>query len=665
MHSILAVGNLDTNRVMPVEREGTQVCKPVDKAGSSEMEDNALLRLEALRKVNGNPSWVNRDLYRMLYKPNLYKLAYERIKSSPGNMTPGADKETLDGFSMQVVEKIIKGLKDESFQFARARKVPIPKANGGTRDLGVASPRDKIVQEAIRLILESIYDSPYGSSFSDRSFGFRQGMGTHTALQHINQEWQGAAWFVEGDIKGCFDNIDHHRLIEILRLRISDERFINLIWKALTAGYLEFKVPVNSIVGTPQGSIISPILANIYMHQLDVFVDNLRLKYEKASSPKYAREYADNNNALRRLRRALTKAEDEGKQVERERIADEIRKLKVLATTLPVWDPDTLPIRIRYVRYADDWLIGLNGKRELAEKLRDEVEEFLASDLKLTLSREKTHIRHSKTEEAFFLGTRIKVGSKHPRVLTFSRKEGDGDHVAVTKRTTSGQVSMFAPIDRIISRLYQKGFCKVNGDPIAKVSLVAEDDIRIIESYNSLLLGYLNYYSFVTNRPNLRRIAYILQFSAAKTLANRHRTSMREIFRKHGYMLTVSITGSSGVVKTTNLRYPLEWKANTRNFLTGSRPDALEVIKAQTSALTRTKIDKHCCICGGSDGVAMHHVRHVRRNGKNTNEGFDKLMGKINRKQIPVCSSCHSKIHNGRYDGISLMDFADVHLAAR
>lgn len=629
------------------------------------MGGNVLARLEALRKANGNPTWVNRDLYRLLYKPDLYVLAYERIKSSPGNMTPGADKQTLDGFSMKNIERIISELKEESFQFARARKVLIPKPNGGTRPLGIAPPRDKVVQEAIRIILECIYDSPHGSSFSEVSFGFRQGRGTHTALQHISQKWHGVTWFVEGDIKGCFDNIDHHRLVEILEVRIKDRRFINLIWKALTAGYLEFQVPVNSIVGTPQGSIISPILANIYMHELDMYVENLRREYERVSTPKYDREYADNQNALRRIRRTLVKAKETGRAEDVARISEEIRRLKTVATGIPVWDPDTLPIRIKYVRYADDWLIGLSGDRALAERLRDEIEAFLASDLKLTLSREKTHIRHSKTEEAFFLGTRIRVGSKSPRVITFSRKEGDDGHHSVTRRTTMGQVVMFAPVDRVVSRLCQKGFCDADGRPQAKVSLVAEDDISIIEAYNALLLGYLNYYSFVSNRSKLRRIAYILQFSAAKTLANRHRTSMREIFKKHGYMLTVSITSPTGKVKVTNLRYPLEWKAKPDNFLTKAAPEALDLLRVQSRMLTRSKIDTHCCICGGSEEVSMHHVRHVRKGGKNPHKGFDRLMGKINRKQIPVCTPCHVEIHGGRYDGISLRDFADIHLAAR
>lgn len=651
----------NTSGAMPAEREGAQVRTPSVKQGSPAMGDNVLARLTAIRKANANPAWINRDLYRLLYKPGIFKLAYERIKSIPGNMTPGSEAQTLDGFSSKVIDDIIVRLRDESFQFSRARRVLIPKPNGSTRPLGVASPRDKVVQEAIRIILESIYDSPHGSYFSAQSFGFRTGRGVHTALQHIDQHWMGTSWFVEGDIKGCFDHIDHHRLLELLAKKIGDQRFLNLIWKALTAGYLEFKVPFNSIAGTPQGSIISPILANVYMHELDVFVDSLRLKYESLGAKKYTREYADNQNALRRVARKLAKAECDG---EAKQLGDEIRRLKTLATTLSVWDAGSLPVKIRYVRYADDWLIGLSGTRTLAETLKGEIERFLWQNLKLTLSREKTHIRHAKTESAFFLGAKVLVGAKHPRVISYDRKVGD-DTQHVTKRTTVGMVKMLAPVDRIITRLAQKGICDAKGDPKSRRQLAALDDIRIIEEYNSLLLGYLNFYSFVTNRPALRRVAYIVQFSAAKTLAHRHRTSMREIFRRHGARLFVSITGASGKVRTTSLKYPLSFKCRRNAFLTTAAPSEVEVFKTQQQLRTRSKIDQHCVICASDECVEMHHVRHVRKSGKNANEGFDRLMAVINRKQIPVCSSCHKEIHSGRYDGKSLSEFKDIHLAAR
>ncbi|WP_232480174.1 reverse transcriptase domain-containing protein [Roseomonas sp. KE2513] len=654
------VPSVDVAGVMPGEQEGTQVHTPQEDLGSPEMGDKVLGRLEALRKANGNSAWVNHDLYRLMFKPGLYVVAYERIKSSPGNMTPGADKQTLDGFSMHNIEKIVSEMRNESFQFSRARRVQIPKPNGGKRPLGIAPPKEKVVQEAIRIILESIYDSPHGSSFSNLSFGFRRGMGPHSALKHIDTNWHGTTWFIEGDIKGCFDNIDHHRLIEILQKRISDQRFLNLIWKALTAGYLEFKTPVNSVIGTPQGSIISPILANIYMHELDVYVEGLRRKYERNAAREYSPEYAENFNALRRARRRLVKADTEEKKL----VADEIRRLKQISTTLPTFKDDSRAIRVKYVRYADDWLIGLAGRKELANSIRDEVETFLATDLKLTLSREKTHIRHAKTEEAFFLGTRIKCGSTTPRVITYTRTRGDvTSHV--TKRTTNGVMRLFAPVPRLVTRLADKGYCTPEGVPISKPAMSVLEDARIIEEYNAVLTGYLNYYSFAANRSRLRRVAYILQFSAAKTLAHRHQMSMKRVFAKHGAKLNITVNQADGTAKYVALKYPTDWKAKTTAFLVNAGADALDILNVQTNYRTRTKLGAKCCICGLDNNVEMHHVRHIRKGGVNPLHGFDRVMANLNRKQIPVCGACHDEIHAGRYDGKSLSDFSDPHLAAR
>src|SRR5262245_12634865 len=202
------------------------------------MENQALARLEALRKHNADRGWVNRDLYRLLYRPELYEVAYERIKSKPGNMTDGSDATTLDGFSYPVITDLIGTLRDESFQFQPARRIHIPKANGKMRPLGIPSPRDKVVQEVLRMILEAIYDSPHGAYFLDSSHGFRPIRSCHTALREFSNGWIGVTWIIEGDIQSCFEEIDHHTLIRLLQTKISDGRFLNLIWKALRAGYL-------------------------------------------------------------------------------------------------------------------------------------------------------------------------------------------------------------------------------------------------------------------------------------------------------------------------------------------------------------------------------------------------------------------------------------------
>src|SRR5581483_3935262 len=213
-------------------------------------------RLETLRKLNSNRLWVNEDLYRLMFKEDLYIIAYERIKSKPGTMTPGTDGETLDGFSLETIRKITEAMKSESFQFKPVRQSFIPKANGKMRKLGIPSATDKVVQQAIYMILEAIYDSHHTPYFQETSHGFRPNHSCHTALREIRDNWLGVNWFVDGDIRACFDEVDHQTLVDILRKKIKDERFLNLIWKLLNAGYMDLHgTRKDSLVGTPQGSI--------------------------------------------------------------------------------------------------------------------------------------------------------------------------------------------------------------------------------------------------------------------------------------------------------------------------------------------------------------------------------------------------------------------------
>ena len=203
------------------------------------MSQETLERLEHLRKLNSNRQWINQELYRLMYKEDLYIVAYERIKSKPGNMTAGTDGETLDGFSLKHIQEIIREMKTEQFHFKPVRQEFIPKSNGKMRKLGIPSVRDKIVQEVMHMILEAVYDSPHGPYFMKTSHGFRPNQSCHTALREFREKWTAVNWLIEGDIRACFDELDHQKLVAILRKKIKDERFLNLIWKLLNAGYMD------------------------------------------------------------------------------------------------------------------------------------------------------------------------------------------------------------------------------------------------------------------------------------------------------------------------------------------------------------------------------------------------------------------------------------------
>lgn len=610
------------------------------------MEDKALTRLEAIRRRNAERTWINSDLYRLLYKPDLYEVAYERIKSNPGNMTAGVDRTTLDGFSRDTVAGIIHRLQDESFQFKPAKRVFIPKANGKMRPLGIPRPADKVVQEAMHIILEAIYDSPYGAYFHDCSHGFRPGRSCHTALRVFRNEWKGTTWILEGDIKACFDEIDQKTLLTLLGKKVADGRFLNLIGKSLKVGYLWKKEHHTPTVGSPQGSTLSPLLANIYLHELDEFVLGLKKRWETGKCRKPNPEY--NRLSLRR-RRLLRKSGGEW--------TDEVVELTKRLRALPSLDTqDAGYIRVKYLRYADDWIVGITGPRELADQARDQIGRFLKDELKLQLSLDKTRITHAKTEEAIFLGTRLSVGGDPGRSEAKIATTSNASGILFRKRTTGWLPKLKAPVRKLVERLHTKGFCKADGTPTSKGAWTPIDPNQIIGLYNSILWGLLNYYRFADNFGKMNRIQYILRFSLAKTLAHKYETSMKQVFRKYGRNLEFRWTTAQGEEKAVAFRENTAWTRRPDAF--SIRPPDLDLLGWHRSLRSKSKLGYPCLICGIEGRVQMHHVRHIRKMGAKKLQGFTAVMGVLNRKQVPVCEACHQKIHRGEYDGIKLGDLA-------
>ena len=225
--------------------------------------------LKSLAEKSKDELYRFKRLYRNLYNPEFYWLAYKNIYANDGSMTAGADGTTIDGMSNEKINEIIASLRDHSYRPKPAKRVYIAKKNSSKkRPLGIPSTNDKLLQEVVRMILEAIYEP----TFSDNSHGFRPKRSCHTALKEIVTLFTGAKWIIEGDIKACFDSFDHHITIQLLRKRIKDEAFISLMWKFLRAGYMEQWTYHETYSGSPQGYGVSPILANIYLNELDEFM---------------------------------------------------------------------------------------------------------------------------------------------------------------------------------------------------------------------------------------------------------------------------------------------------------------------------------------------------------------------------------------------------------
>ena len=605
--------------------------------------ENGLQRLEVIRKLNGdNREWVNSELYRLMYKRDVYILAYERIKSHPGNMTPGTDDETLDGFSLAMIDELIQEMRAERYHCKPVRTAYIPKSNGKMRKLGIPCTRDKIVQEVVRLILEAIYDSPQGAYFSASSHGFRRSKSCHSALRDIQARWSGVSWFLEGDIKACFDDIDHEILLDVLRKKIKDERFISIIKEFLKAGYQDLdEARKDSLAGTPQGGIVSPILANIYLHELDEYVEQLQQELEKGELRRPNPEY----RSLQKRRQYLAKI---GKID-----TEEYRELGVQMRKLPSLDPqDPNFVRVKYVRYADDWLIGVTGPRRLAEEVKEKIGFFLKSSLHLTLSAEKTRITQARTEEAEFLGYRIRLGrsDKEPKQTLSTNASGKN----FKRRSTGMQIVLKAPMEKLVQRLHQKGFCDKKGRPLHKTAWIEQDEDQIISQYSAINRGIQQYYRPADNWAEVSRVQYILKFSLAKTLAAKRQRPTTQVIQDKG--ISIRVKRARGQERTITFYRNTDWTVQRGAF---TNSPEIDLVRMNVRLRTRSKLGWPCVICGETQEIAMHHVRHVRKGlTSRGSQGFTRVMAILNRKQVPVCASCHNKIHRGEYDGLSPKDLA-------
>lgn len=603
--------------------------------------------LESLTSKAANEDYHYKRLYRNLYNPEFFLLAYERIQAKPGNMTAGNDGNTIDGMSMKRIDSLIQKLKDFSYQPKPARRTYIPKANGKMRPLGIPAFDDKLVQEVVRMILESIYEP----TFQNSSHGFRPKRSCHTALQYIKRNYTGVKWFVEGDIKGCFDNIDHHVLVRILRRRIKDEYFISLIWKFLKAGYMEDWVYHNTYSGTPQGSLISPILANIYLNELDVFMAKYAESFNcgkgRKINPAYKKPLDVRRGKQEWLKRNSAKISEE----KRQKVMAEIRELNDYLSTVPYSDPmDTEYKRVVYVRYADDFLIGVIGSKEDAKQVKTDVGEFIKEQLHLEMSPEKTLITHGN-DFARFLGYLVTVSREQNRTRT---KNG------FTRRTYVGKVKLYVPKEKWLNRLLSYGALKISYDkahgnkevwePVRRPGLIRLDDIEILNQYNAEVRGMYNYYRLANNATVLNAFVYVMKYSMYKTFAGKYRTSMRKIIRKYcrNKDFTVSYQTKSG---TKSVVFYNQGVRRNDKVIATENPDIIGRTNENRRYTRLTdRLQGHVCeFCGAeTEDIEIHHIRKLK--DLSGRAEWERHMIARKRKTMALCHSCHVKLHNGKLD---------------
>ena len=589
--------------------------------------------LENLQKHSYEDNYKYERLYRNLYNPEFYLQAYQNIYANKGAMTSGIDGMTLDGFGKDVVENLILQIKNHTYQPNPVKRVYIPKKNGKKRPLGISSSADKLVQEVIRMILESIYEP----TFSKRSHGFRHDKSCHTALQQIQSTFTGVKWFVEGDIKGYFDNI----LVNILRERIKDEAFIELILKFLKSGYMENWKYNATYSGVAQGSGFSPILANLYLDKFDKYIEKYKSSFDKGTERKYNDEYTKYQGRYQRFKEKCKKNWNTMNEFERQKALEKQEELRKIMLSVPSKEPmDRNYRKIQYTRYCDDFLIGVIGSKEDAIKIKQDIKEFLLNELKLELSDEKTLITSGK-DRAKFLSYEITICQDSK-----TRKTSRGQC-----RVFNGRVKLYVPKEKWINKLKQYNMLKIinirgqkeKWKPLERGELAYLKPNEIVMKYNEQIRGLYNYYKLANNVSVLNKYYYIAEYSMYKTFALKYRITMTQA------KLKFSRNGEFKVPYETNsgIKYATFYNGG---FLKLKKPmQASEDIIPDYAELYRPKElykrfkKQKCELCGKENtNVKVHQVASLK--DLNNKFEWEILMKNKNRKTLIVCNECHRLI---------------------
>lgn len=589
--------------------------------------------LKSLEEKAKQKGYVFERLYRNLYNPEFYLLAYQNIAKSQGSMTAGTDGMTLDDMTMGRIERIIASLKDHSYQPHPARRENIPKKNNPskTRPLGIPSTDDKLVQKVVRMLLEAIYEP----TFSTYSHGFRPKRSCHTALSEIKAIFNGAQWVIEGDIKACFDSFDHHVLVDILRRRIKDEHFIALMWKMLKAGYMEQWTYHRTYSGTPQGSGVSPILANIYLSELDRYLEKYQEQFKVGSrKQKMNKEYE-------RARRQYTAQRTLLSQSHTKETVQAFKRAQQKMLSIPYYPPtDKTYKSLQFNRYADDFVIGIIGAHKDAEQIKADIRDFLANTLKLPLSEEKTKITHS-SELIDYLGYQFTVRRS---------KDAKRDKNGVLRRMWYGRVALYVPHDKWVQKLKEYNAFKIVTDADGKErwkslhrgKLMHKDALAITSQFNAEIRGLYNYYCLAENVSVLNSFYFIMKGSFLKTLAAKGNTTCNKIRKKYEQdgVIAIPYVTKSGPKWCEFYHDGFAKKSTLPSLSADTLPQYAKY--AKTNSLARRLKAGICELCGAeTKEIHMHHVRRLKDlTGK---DNLELKMMQMRRKSIALCPECYEK----------------------
>lgn len=574
---------------------------------------------------------LSNGTYRLLYNQNLYLRAYANLYSNQGSLTPGITGETADGMSLEKINNISEALRSERYRWTSVRRTYIPKSNGKQRALGIPEWKDKVIQEVLRSILEAYYEP----QFSDSSHGFRPYHSPSTALTIVQKRWKGTKWWIEGDLESYFDTIDHDILLDILGRNIQDQRLLKLLRGFLKAGYMENWQWIRNLTGVPQGGVLSPLLSNIYLNELDVHVEAVLI-------PQYTRGKKRRRNPVyeqvAQTRRNLRSKKDYSQDKE---LTAEMRRL-------PSYDPlDPDFRRLRYIRYADDFLLSFIGSKREAVQIKDDLTKWISDNLNLKLNQDKTLITHAGSQPARFLGYDIQTQHANDKI----------DHRG--RRCINGAIGLRVPKATIHN--YVREYMK--GNKIVHVPmLIPESDYAILNWYQDRLRGIVQYYALAWNVSHLRQLVNAMQLSLLKTLAAKHQSTVVKMWLEYRSVVDNG-TGRAArcliaVVPRDNDRKPLVARFGgiplRRNRNAEIRDLTLRNYTEKRTELIERLLAEVCEMCEITDvPLEIHHVhalKDLNQKGRTKKTPWEVKMSAMRRKTLAVCRPCHAAITHGKFN---------------
>ena len=736
--------NKPINKATPITEKEMKYLRIINK-------NNITPELEILKNISYKSLNLKQhkfqQLYKLLYSEEILFIATSNMITKIGSTTKGVNFDTSDALNLKKIEIIRNKLINNNFNFNPIRRLYISKTKENididqkiqklfnnnqltkeklkelkARPLGILTFSDKIVSEGIRIILNAIYEPEF--QLLNCSFGFRPNIGVQEAIRNHTKLAKAHNYILEADISGAFDNVNHEKLITILKYKIDDEKFINLIKKALNSGICFSGQYLSSKIGTTQGSPLSPILYNIYFHEFDKYIQNNFFYYiqqinhqenriDTAKNPLWVKITKEKSKLKRQIylqnlintysKFGINSSEFKNSKLEWELIRKKYNLLDKQQKTLQSINPKRKTIRYTYTRYADDWIFSSNANLERMQEFKQLFSEWIFNNLSLDLNNQKTLItnlslqKHNKTQEkAKFLGFTLTYYSdktKHIKRYGITRKFRVDSVIRtkiktipfITKLLTPNtkvisHVSLIVSIDKkrildrlILARIIKKKRNQYFGTRKAEWSVL--DPHEIIEKYNQIIRGYINYYCINLTYPSeLNFIHYLLKYSCMHTLANKYRTTLSGIIHKFSPNIIInSIIETKNREKITSkekISKLLNWKdcqdimrKTIKNYNENKANISNNIIDniccPKTNWRTRYKLTKYCCICGSTKDIEYHHVRHIKV-GKVA--GFLQVLKQLNRKQIPTCQLCHHNIHSGKYNSIELSDLFDERL---